>query len=211
MKKKDIIIIICIAMIIPLLIAIGITIPIMEKINNSSPWIGFWGSYIGSIFGGMVTLYVLNRTIDANRENVENTLLLEKQKESNHNREFFCESICESALTLSTDMYELATMIVLGKNVDNNIVKKVTISYSMLYYKLKCELENVEYKHIDQMIAAINEMKTEFDNILIAKSYNDKESIAWDAIMLNFTNKYNELNKAIEQFYIENKKLIPPL
>ena len=168
MKKKDIIIIICIAMIIPLLIAIGITIPIMEKINNSSPWIGFWGSYIGSIFGGMVTLYVLNRTIDANRENVENTLLLEKHKESNHNREFFCESICESALTLSTDMYELATMIVLGKNVDNNIVKKVTFS-------------------------------------------NDKESIAWDAIMLNFTNKYNELNKAIEQFYIENKKLIPPL
>lgn len=49
----------------------------------SSDWIGFWGSYLGGIIGGMVTLFVLFKTLQDNRE-------LQRKEQ----RISFCNEIC---------------------------------------------------------------------------------------------------------------------
>lgn len=52
--------------------------------DTSSGWIGFWGSYLGGIVGGLITLYVLFRTLKENRE-------LQKKE----HRIAFCNEICK--------------------------------------------------------------------------------------------------------------------
>ena len=37
--------------------------------DTSNEWIGFWGGYLGSIIGGLITLYVLFRTLKDNKKN----------------------------------------------------------------------------------------------------------------------------------------------
>ena len=52
--------------------------------DTSSGWIGFWGSYLGGIVGGLITLYVLFKTLKENRE-------LQRKE----HRVAFCNEICE--------------------------------------------------------------------------------------------------------------------
>lgn len=52
--------------------------------DTSSGWIGFWGSYLGGIVGGLITLYVLFRTLKENRE-------LQRKE----HRIAFCNEICK--------------------------------------------------------------------------------------------------------------------
>lgn len=54
--------------ILPLLIGIGVSLPILENIVVDNDWIGFWGTYLGSFSGGIITLYVLWRTINSNEQ-----------------------------------------------------------------------------------------------------------------------------------------------
>lgn len=51
--------------------------------DTSSGWIGFWGSYLGGIVGGLITLYVLFRTLKENKE-------LQRKE----HRIAFCNEIC---------------------------------------------------------------------------------------------------------------------
>ncbi len=52
--------------------------------DTSSGWIGFWGSYLGGIVGGIITLYVMFRTLKENRD-------LQKKE----HRIAFCNEICK--------------------------------------------------------------------------------------------------------------------
>ncbi len=52
--------------------------------DTSSGWIGFWGSYLGGIVGGLITLYVLFRTLKENRE-------LQRKE----HKIAFCNEICK--------------------------------------------------------------------------------------------------------------------
>lgn len=62
---KTIISIILIIVFTPLVVGIGVSLPIFKNIVINNDWIGFWGSYVGTILGGMITLYVLwNTTAD---------------------------------------------------------------------------------------------------------------------------------------------------
>lgn len=42
--------------------------------DTSNEWIGFWGGYLGSFIGGIITLYVLFKTLEDNKQNLERTL-----------------------------------------------------------------------------------------------------------------------------------------
>ena len=63
---KTIVSIILIVVFTPLVVGIGVSLPIFKYIVINNDWIGFWGSYVGTILGGMITLYVLWNTITDN-------------------------------------------------------------------------------------------------------------------------------------------------
>ena len=70
MKKywKEILLgLIVVLLIIPLGIAFLLRFEFIIT-DTSSGWIGFWGSYLGGIVGGLITLYVMFRTLKENRE-----------------------------------------------------------------------------------------------------------------------------------------------
>ena len=73
MKKKNWIIIGIVSTIfvitIPIVIGCGVSADILNNFTNSNDWIGFWGSYVGTIVGGMITLAVLYFTITNENNN----------------------------------------------------------------------------------------------------------------------------------------------
>lgn len=54
--------------VMPLIISIGVSLPILENVVVDNDWIGFWGSYMGSVLGGIITLYVLWNTIRSSEQ-----------------------------------------------------------------------------------------------------------------------------------------------
>ena len=69
-KKEKILLIgtVCFIVIFPVLVAILVSIPILDGLSSSNDWIGFWGGYIGSLLGGVITLYVLIKTLESAKE-----------------------------------------------------------------------------------------------------------------------------------------------
>lgn len=53
----------------PLAVAGGTSAPVLQWATNDNDWIGFWGDYIGAVLGGLITLYVLYRTLRSERKN----------------------------------------------------------------------------------------------------------------------------------------------
>jgi len=69
--KKWIIAIVCIALVMPILLGILVSIPSVAWLKTSNDWIGFWGSYAGAIIGGLITLLVLALTLKDNEKTQE--------------------------------------------------------------------------------------------------------------------------------------------
>lgn len=68
-KEKNLLIgTVCFIVIFPVLVAILVSIPILDGLSASNDWIGFWGGYIGSLLGGVITLYVLIKTLESAKE-----------------------------------------------------------------------------------------------------------------------------------------------
>lgn len=67
-QNKKLMILLCVVgvLLLPTIIAILVSLPILPKLTNNNDWIGFWGGYLGSILGGMITLFVLKITIEDN-------------------------------------------------------------------------------------------------------------------------------------------------
>lgn len=55
----------------PVIIGGIVSIVILPQLETSNDWIGFWGSYAGSVVGGIVTLLVMKKTLESNRQNQE--------------------------------------------------------------------------------------------------------------------------------------------
>lgn len=98
-------IIIIIILVIPVGVGIGVSLPIFMNIENSNDWIGFWGGYLGAIIGGIVTLYVLWRTVNDNenaRKNDERLHFFEKIIELFSKYSASCGNVCALATRLIT-------------------------------------------------------------------------------------------------------------
>lgn len=65
-KVKALLLIVIIFIIVPLGVNYLISRPAFSNINND--WLGFWGSYIGSVMGAFVAMYVLVRTLNDNKK-----------------------------------------------------------------------------------------------------------------------------------------------
>lgn len=60
-------IIFMIFIVIPVIIYLLSTVP-MFPVGGNNDWAGFWGGYIGALVGGIITLYVMQGTIESEKE-----------------------------------------------------------------------------------------------------------------------------------------------
>lgn len=82
----------------PLVIAAATSIwenPIINNLETSNDWIGFFGSYIGSLLGGIITLIVMYNTIKSGEQNlnksIEENIKLHNDSKCNE----FCNQIVD--------------------------------------------------------------------------------------------------------------------
>lgn len=93
-KYMDMKIIIAI-IIMPIVVAI-LTSCIQSPIKNfvtSNDWIGFFGSYVGAILGGLITLFVMDKTIEAGNDNLKNSIKENKKLNKETETIRFCNDI----------------------------------------------------------------------------------------------------------------------
>lgn len=92
---KNIIVLIILGVLIPLVVT-SLTTLIPSPIPNfetSNDWIGFFGSYMGSILGGIITLIVMKETIESGNRNLETNIIENKKIQKRNERIQFCNHI----------------------------------------------------------------------------------------------------------------------
>lgn len=73
MKRKILWILISVFFVIMLPVLVGVIVSTPNHLNlqTGNNWIGFWGSYIGTLLSGIITLLVLNNTIQRSKRDGE--------------------------------------------------------------------------------------------------------------------------------------------
>lgn len=199
MSKKELFTIIGMVALTPLVIAIGVSLPIFSYVDNSSPWIGFWGSYVGSIFGGVITLIVLQKTLNNNKEILDKTIQIEREKEERNRKLMFLDDICEKIQGLSFDM--LTCM----HEKDAEKMAMLYISAEILSVKLKSRQD--EYINCDKLIKQLkllSEKYYDFHNVMFVEKKNSEE----EKFLREIGPMIGIVNKQAVIFYEENIKKI---
>lgn len=65
--KKKLTIITTLVLLTPIVLAVCISTPIFINITGGVNWLGFWGSYLGAVLGGCITVIVFWGTIQENK------------------------------------------------------------------------------------------------------------------------------------------------
>ena len=91
--KKENIVLLAIAVmgILPFILGCAISSPVFKNFVGGDSWIGFWGSYLGSIVSGMITLFVLFKTLESNKEDLEKTFIENKKMQQRQEKIDYCE------------------------------------------------------------------------------------------------------------------------
>lgn len=118
---------IVLVVIIPLIIACLFNIPLI-KTATQNEWIGFWGGYLGALFGGFITLYVMRKTNEVSREHLELSLDNEKQLEKRKEKLDFCNYVIKKLSLIVENIEETSYKAHDCKiDDDSNIVEKIQI------------------------------------------------------------------------------------
>ena len=70
---KAILVIVLTAICIPVFVGVLMTFSVLPNLPTSNDWIGFFGGYIGSIIGGIITVWVMKVTLTNNKKLQERT------------------------------------------------------------------------------------------------------------------------------------------
>lgn len=65
--KKKLIVVASLVIFIPIVLAVCISTPIFINITGGVNWLCFWGSYLGAVLGGFITVIVFWGTIQENK------------------------------------------------------------------------------------------------------------------------------------------------
>ena len=198
MDRKELVLLISAAIIAPVLVACGVSLPGLGVINDTSQWIGFWGGYAGSIFGGLVTLFVLQKTMKNNQDTLEKTLVVEKEREAAARKQAYFDDICEQMLRFSAE-------IAAGSHqLTEESQKNILVSFSMIDARLKSRRDDADYAGCEEMILAFNDFWRDVcGNLLVAKNMNDEDT-AWDVIAFRIAQAAGTFNEKVIEFYVLN-------
>lgn len=127
-QNKKFIILLCVAglLLFPIIIAVLVSLPIFPKLETHNDWIGFWGGYLGSILGGLITLFVLKITIDDN-----NKLKRREEKISYYNH---ITKLYASFGATAGDLCTLANRYIKERSQQNrdSFVQKYNVLYTIM-------------------------------------------------------------------------------
>ena len=153
------VIVIIVAMIIaaPIVVNYCISTDSGNVTQAGSAWIGFWGSYIGAVLGGIVTLLVMVFTLSSNHK--------EKRREESI-------ALCENILEEGTCISELLTRLKYASHDKVDIIYE--LNRKVLALKLKLEIIKTKgsYKGVDALLKLLNDMIDMQEEIQKEKSAN---------------------------------------
>lgn len=146
--------IILIIILLPLAINLICLIPTKYTIDNND-WIGFWGSYLGSIIGGIITLFVLFQSNKLTKEIQNQNISFDFEKEI-----FFksYENICEMKQTIDNcyniESMDISKLNYLLNTIEINVVNEKLVSeYN---HSLSTVIHELKYFIIEQYFRGSN-------------------------------------------------------
>lgn len=106
--KKENIVLLAIAVmgIIPFILGCAISSPVFKNFVGGDSWIGFWGSYLGSIVSGMITLFVLFKTLESNKKDLEQTFIENKKIQQRQEKMDYCDKIIKLSSSYANDVID---------------------------------------------------------------------------------------------------------
>lgn len=186
---KLIIIIVVVLIIAPWIIATGTSADILNWATNDNDWIGFWGSYVGTFLGSIITLIVLFVTLKDNS-------LARKREEK---LEYYNQIIDDYAKFIATAVGYLDYVkrtIMFPNTFDYEEYRKIYLLVAVDSIKISIRLKIKEttgtkeiFNWIDNVTDEINEIKKEL------KDAGDGD--------FNFFDKQDELMKKVNRIYVK--------
>lgn len=137
------------------------------EIESHNDWIGFWGSYLGTIIGGAITLIVLWRTIESNK----------KEREAEEKREFF-NKLLEDATYL--DMLPKRIMrFLLYQDWNQYYSDLIEYNRKALEIQLRIEIEKEKniYNGTEELIKKLEDNLKATDSLLEKQDLKNDEEI----------------------------------
>lgn len=182
-KWRYLILIIGIIILVPILIDYLILGNQIQSNATNGEWIGFFGSYLGSVIGGMITLFVMFKTLDENRKT-------ERRKEKIN----YLNSIIDLCLEYIRSVEDELNIIALMKQAISHKNDEKIKEYYIDYFDKRGEsvklnnkitlLRNVRRKDLyyydnDRITEIFNEITDIFKNLEEATktSYKNRDSV----------------------------------
>lgn len=107
LKKENIVLLVIAVMgIIPFILGCAISSPVFKNFVGGDSWIGFWGSYLGSIVSGMITLFVLFKTLESNKKDLEQTFIENKRMQQRQEKMDYCDKIIKLSSSYANDVID---------------------------------------------------------------------------------------------------------
>lgn len=175
--------------IIPLIMAYLLSFRLIIT-DTTNEWIGFWGGYLGALFGGIITLYVMYKTNELSREHIELTLENEKYLEKRREKIDFSNYVIEKMASITANVEESAFNACECKDTDKitnelrTFSKQIRITRSTVFeLYMHFEVIKEENDYFPQTAIKISEillkLYVELDEYHIKKlkneSYNEKK------------------------------------
>ena len=175
--RRFIFIIAIVSIAAPIIIGWGVSQDILNNWTNDNDWIGFWGSYIGTMIGSFVTLFVLWSTLEDNRRS--------REREEKVN---YYNNLIEVISALFVDIGNYLALVTKSLNghdytiynlciqAGNQVAKSSMIADAHLH--IKGDVENIDsiIKFLKPIEDEIDEIGHQFDEIL-KRGYNNQQQI----------------------------------
>lgn len=185
---------------IPIVVGIGVSLPIFQNIENSNDWIGFWGGYLGAILGGLVTLYVLWSTVNNNekaRRRDEKIHFFEKIIELFSRFSAKCGNLCALAMRLMADPNNDSYKSFL---LQHNDVAGIYTELGVLLISRKKIYDCEEFTlKLTSLAEKINEFYNEYENEIIKGGFSLVKSEKLEKDMDQILEKLTMLNDILTE------------
>lgn len=188
--KLALIILICI--IAPIIIGWGVSQDILNEWTNDNDWIGFWGSYVGAILGGLVSLYVMRYTINKTERIAE----LERKKE-------FCDNLLKELIDYHIGIKHFAQKLARSEEFDMDKAIEVSKNSEILTIKVNAKKNDKNYIYCESLKNDLEELTKSFNQLLnfrIEKGFK----ISCDTLYNECVTKSDIFFNTVEEFYEKN-------
>lgn len=186
---------------------------IFSWVNQHNEWIGFWGNYFGGIVGGLITLYVLVKTLEDNKRNLEKTITADKENVLNEWRKQFNDELLKQVLEYHTGLSDLVNYLINFKFPENigSKISELSVLSGILEIKLLSKKQDPKYQcdelleTLERTTAAFNALISEINEIL-SSGKKDSEKARLKEIGENIHKQIDDLRTSMENYYIKEQK-----